>query len=401
MESSFAGVDWASEKHDVVVQNAAGEELLAASFAHDEAGLRSLCRQLVRLSVRLVAIERPDGVLVERLLDAGLGVLAIASQPGRRRHATATAQPAASSDAFDAFVLAELARTDHHRFRVRRARPRRDPRPAGPDPRPGGLGRNADRAGQPAARRARAAAGPAPQRSLPRSTRRSPWPSCSATPRRRTPSTSARADWPASWPAIATAAAAPHTSCCSAWPRPLGAAVRRRGRSAPLDRARHVAALHPLVAQIRELSSEIAHTLDAHPDGPIFRSLFRDPKSSLTAAALVAETGDCRSRYPSAEALVDDAGQARSPSSPANASRPSSAGCDKRLRRAVSVLADSSRHHNPWAADIYQRARQRGRDHPHAIRILGRAWCASSGAAGTTTPPTTQPAIAPSSSTAR
>ena len=29
MESSFAGVDWASEKHDVVVQNAAGEELLA------------------------------------------------------------------------------------------------------------------------------------------------------------------------------------------------------------------------------------------------------------------------------------------------------------------------------------------------------------------------------------
>jgi hypothetical protein len=37
MESSFAGVDWASEKRDVVVQNAAGDELLAASFAHDEA----------------------------------------------------------------------------------------------------------------------------------------------------------------------------------------------------------------------------------------------------------------------------------------------------------------------------------------------------------------------------
>jgi hypothetical protein len=28
----------------------------------------------------------------------------------------------------------------------------------------------------------------------------------------------------------------------------------------------------------------------------------------------------------------------------------------------------------PWARDIYQRARARGRDHPHAIRILGRAW---------------------------
>ena len=77
MGSNYAGVDWASEKHDVLVQNAAGEELLAASFAHDEAGLRSLCRQLVRLNVRLVAIERPDGVLVERLLDAGLRVPAM------------------------------------------------------------------------------------------------------------------------------------------------------------------------------------------------------------------------------------------------------------------------------------------------------------------------------------
>ena len=74
---SYAGVDWASEKHDVLVQDEAGEELLAATFAHDEKGLRSLCRQLVRLGVELVAIERPDGLLVERLLDAGLRVLAL------------------------------------------------------------------------------------------------------------------------------------------------------------------------------------------------------------------------------------------------------------------------------------------------------------------------------------
>ena len=48
--------------------------------------------------------------------------------------------------------------------------------------------------------------------------------------------------------------------------------------------------------------------------------------------------------------------------------------CDKRLRQHVSVLADSTRHWHPWAHDIYQRARHRGCDHPHAIRILGRAW---------------------------
>src|SRR5512140_1678054 len=74
---NYAGVDWASEKHDVLVADAVGEEVLAATFAHDEQGLRSLCRQLVRLEVELVAIERPDGLLVERLLDAGLRVLAL------------------------------------------------------------------------------------------------------------------------------------------------------------------------------------------------------------------------------------------------------------------------------------------------------------------------------------
>src|SRR5450755_4089212 len=74
---NYAGVDWATEKHDVIVQNEAGEELVSASFAHDEDGLRLLCRTLVRMKVALVAIERPDGLLVERLLDGGLRLLAL------------------------------------------------------------------------------------------------------------------------------------------------------------------------------------------------------------------------------------------------------------------------------------------------------------------------------------
>ena len=70
--SNYAGVDWAADKHDVRVCDEAGEELLAATFARDERGLRALCRALLRLRAELVAIERPDGLLVERLLDAGL-----------------------------------------------------------------------------------------------------------------------------------------------------------------------------------------------------------------------------------------------------------------------------------------------------------------------------------------
>jgi hypothetical protein len=75
MRSTYAGVDWASEKHNVLIADETGEKILAATFVHDEAGLRSLCRTLVRHEVRLVAIERPDGLLVERLLDAGLRIL--------------------------------------------------------------------------------------------------------------------------------------------------------------------------------------------------------------------------------------------------------------------------------------------------------------------------------------
>lgn len=72
---NYAGVDWAGHKHDVRVCDEAGEELVAATFAHDEKGLRAWCRTLLRLKVELVAIERPDGLLVERLRDAGLRVL--------------------------------------------------------------------------------------------------------------------------------------------------------------------------------------------------------------------------------------------------------------------------------------------------------------------------------------
>ena len=48
--------------------------------------------------------------------------------------------------------------------------------------------------------------------------------------------------------------------------------------------------------------------------------------------------------------------------------------CNKRLHAALTCMADNSRHHSAWAADVYRRARARGCDHPHAVRILARAW---------------------------
>jgi hypothetical protein len=47
---------------------------------------------------------------------------------------------------------------------------------------------------------------------------------------------------------------------------------------------------------------------------------------------------------------------------------------NKQLRDAVCDFAGATPNANPWAADLYAKARARGHDHPHAARILGRAW---------------------------
>jgi len=55
-----AGIDWAAEKHDVLIENPAGLELLGATFAHDEAGISALCAALVCFEVEVVC-DRASG----------------------------------------------------------------------------------------------------------------------------------------------------------------------------------------------------------------------------------------------------------------------------------------------------------------------------------------------------
>jgi transposase len=138
----------------------------------------------------------------------------------------------------------------------------------------------------------------------------------------------------------------------------------------------YVTMVRTLNTQINDLEREIRAQVRAHPDGPIFLSLFKSPNSVITAAELLAEIGDCRERYPDRDALAADAGQA---AVAVESGKWKTAGfrraCNKRLRVAFCRLADSSRHWHPWAQDLYAQARQRGHEHPRAIRTVGRAWC--------------------------
>ena len=134
-----------------------------------------------------------------------------------------------------------------------------------------------------------------------------------------------------------------------------------------------ITTLTTLNEQIKLLAEQIGEQLAAHADAHIFTSLPRS--GTIRAARLLAEIGDCRSRFPTPEALACLAGVVPSTR---QSGKMRTVGfrwsCDRNLRDAVCDFANDSRHANPWAADLYNRASARGHDHPHATRILARAW---------------------------
>ena len=69
-----AGVDWAKDDHAIAVVDHAGRQTRRFSVASTAEGLRELIRRLRADRVVEVAIERPDGVVVDALLAAGLTV---------------------------------------------------------------------------------------------------------------------------------------------------------------------------------------------------------------------------------------------------------------------------------------------------------------------------------------
>src|SRR6266480_1158896 len=125
--------------------------------------------------------------------------------------------------------------------------------------------------------------------------------------------------------------------------------------------------------QISALDTEIGRLFAAHPDQHIFSSLPRS--GTIRAASLLAEIGDCRQRFPTDDALAALAGAC--PSTRQSGKRSQAVfrwSCNKKLRAAVMDFANGSRMADPWAAAIYAAATGRGARHPHAIRILARAW---------------------------
>jgi transposase len=375
VETAYAGIDWASRKHALCVVGAGGEVLAERFVTHDEKGIRGMTALMLERGVGRVAIERPDGLLVDRMVQAGLTVMPV--NPGalvefRPRYEVAGAK----SDSLDALCLAELARTDSHHFQTLK-----------PDSDETRTLRELTRA------REDLVGVKVQIVNQLRAQLEGFWPGATRL--------FTQLDGPISLAFLRT------------YPSPADARdldleglagflgehryglgrsrspeeILGRLRSAPEGNvgpaeavARRatvlgqLAVLEAIMAEIEGVSSRILAATRAHPDGPIFLPLFKSPKA-ITPAMLVAEIGDDRGRYRNSDALAAKAGVV--PVVRASGTRSSVRfryACNRRLQGAVCQLADATRKHDPWARSVYEAARARGHRHPHALRILGRAW---------------------------
>lgn len=376
----FVGLDWAAREHAVCVVDGRGAVVDQYTVKHTAVGMTELVARLAKVGARdelRVAIERPTGLVVDTLVDGGFAVVPIhpnVVKAARPRYSAAQGK----TDRGDAYLLADLLRTDGHRFRT--LTPLSDETKA-----LRGLVRvRDDLVGQ--------RVGAANQL---RCLLEQFWPGAAQI--------FADVDSPIAlefldrYPTPQSASAlgekrmaafmARHAYCG----RRTAAELLERLRTAPPSTAGEleaeakgecvralVAVLRPLVAQIATLSATIEHAVDAHPDGKVVTSLFR--KGRLCAAALLAELGDDRARFVSADHLAAEGGAV--PVTHASGKRAGKHAavtfrwaCNLRLRQALATLADTTRHTNAWARAIYQHARERGCEHAHAIRILSRAWC--------------------------
>lgn len=371
----FAGLDWGGEKHAVCVVDEAAKVVERFEVPHDAEGLAGMLKRLSKLapaSELPVAIERPTGLVVDTLIDAGHPVVPIhpnVVKACRPRYRAAGGK----NDLGDAYLLADVLRTDGHRFR--RLAPQSDAIKA-----LRALVRTRDDL---VAERVSLA-------NQLRSLLESFWPGAACifkaidspialafVQRYPTPKSAAKLGERR----LATFLAQEQYSGRRPIPEllqrlrdaPTGLASPRE-QEAKGELVKALArVLETLVGQLAKLSSRIEHEVAQLADGRIVMSLPRAGK--INAAQILAELGDVRERFQTEEQLAAEAGVC-----PVTYESGKSRGvgfrwaCNHRLRAAITLWADNTRHASPWAADIYARARARGCDHPHATRILARAW---------------------------
>ena len=371
----FTGIDWACAEHAVCVLDAAGKITARFTIKHSAEGIASLVRRLARYGDPAdlpVAIERPSGRLVDLLLEAGHPVVPV-SPNAIKTWREGEVLSGAKSDAGDAAVIAGYLRLRYHRLA-----------PAAPYCDQTRALRAAVRTREDLVQMRVAATN---QLSALLDAH---WPGARAVfadiespisleflTRYPTPAAARRLGHKRMAAFLARHGYSGRRPAAQLLARLHGAPAGTAGRA--LTEALQdavlavVAVLRALNGAVKDLDRSVAAHLGEHPDGPVFTSLPRS--GQINAAQMLAEWGDCRQAYDGPDSVAALAGV-----TPVTRQSGKHRGvefrwaCNKRFRRAVTTFAGNSRHASPWAAQIYAEARAAGKDHPHATRILARAW---------------------------
>ena len=370
----FCGWDWGSTLHGVCLLDDGGATIKTWMVKHTEADLSALFAELAMLcdpGLMPVAIERGEGLVVGLIAGAGHPVLMVepaAFKATRPRWGAAGAK----SDAADAFMLADYARTDGHR--LRRVEPLAQA--------------TRELAALVRARTSLVEARTAASNQL-WAILAEHWPGAALVFQKLTSQIALAflTDYPTPQAASLLGEGRMHQFCRRHSYRggKSSAELVSRLRAAPASAnpiaekvlaaivRSHVAQIGLLNVEIAGLERQTADALATHPKAALLKTLPRVANVSL--AALIAEIGPLLERCENPEEVAamcgaapvtKASGKSRTVSFRYTANRPA--------RVAITSFADNSRHSSAWARDRYQKARARGARHPHAVRILARGW---------------------------
>lgn len=109
----FAGLDWASDHHDIIIVNRSGGVEQSLRFGHDADGWAQARALLAKFGSPPVAVETSQGAIIELLLQSGAPAYPV--HPLRaKRYRERKAPSGVKDDQLDAWSLADALRVDGH-----------------------------------------------------------------------------------------------------------------------------------------------------------------------------------------------------------------------------------------------------------------------------------------------
>jgi hypothetical protein len=109
----YAGLDWASDHHDIAVVDQQGKIVLQQRFSQTAEGWKALAEQLKPFGTVAVAVETNHGIAVEQMLAQGLIVYPI-NPKSAERYRGRKSPSGVKNDQLDAWSLADALRLDGH-----------------------------------------------------------------------------------------------------------------------------------------------------------------------------------------------------------------------------------------------------------------------------------------------